>query len=115
MPETTVNKRSEAFFQLREDMERKQRKIIPFMRREGYGYKQIARELHLKADDVKKFCKKNRIGGFPVEYRMNVAEAQRQGCACMFCGMPIKQPKVGRKRRYCDSTCRKRYNKAYSL
>ena len=65
------------------------------------GYGEIAKELDLKKDYVKKFCKKYGIGGFPVEYKMNVTEAQRQGYACIFCGMPITQPRNALKK-YCS-------------
>lgn len=85
------------------------RKVIPFMRKQGCGYGEIAGKLNMSKDSVKKFCKANRIGGFPIEYRLNVTEAQRRGLACMFCGMPLKQPKVGRKRMYCDCNCKKRF------
>lgn len=84
------------------------RKIIPFLRKQGKGYGEIAKELDLKKDNVKKFCKKYGIGGFPVEYKMNVAEAQRQGYACIFCGMPITQPRNTLKK-YCSSRCKDRH------
>ena len=83
-------------------MNKNTRKVIPFMRRAGCGYGEIASKLNIEKEYVKKFCKRYRIGGFPIEYRLNVTEAQRRGLACMFCGMPLKQPKVGRKKKYCD-------------
>ena len=90
-------------------MVRKVRKVIPFLRRQGMGYGEIAKELNLKKGYVKNFCRIHHIGGFPEEYRLNVSEAQHRGEACLYCGMPLKQPKVGRKRMYCDNACRKRF------
>ena len=72
------------------------------------GYGEIAKELDLKKDYVKKFCKKYGIGCFPVEYKMNVTEAQRQGYACIFCGMPITQPRNALKK-YCSNRCKDRH------
>ena len=97
------------FFVLVIFMDKNAKKVIPFMRMQGKGYGEIGKELNMPKDAVKKFCKRYRLGGFPVEYRLNVEEAKRNGCACIFCGMPIKQPKVGRKRLYCGSTCREKF------
>lgn len=79
------------------------------LRAQGMGYRAIASTVNLSRDIVRNYCRSKGIGGFHVEYEMNLAERISSGRACAFCGADLKQPKTGRPKRFCSELCRRRF------
>jgi len=75
----------------------------------GAGYKAIASVLGLSRDIVRNYCKSSSFSGYPVEVAMNLEERMRQGQVCRCCGKIIRQPLMGRKRKFCSETCRRQW------
>ena len=45
--------------------------------------------------------------------KMNIKERIASGDACEFCGEPLRNPKTGRRRRFCSDKCRMNYWKGH--
>ena len=84
-----------------------QAKQIRDFRVKGIGYKAIASVLGLSRDVVRMYCKNHGLGGYGAEVVVNTAEQIQQGRACPYCSQTIRQPGMGRRRKFCSDTCRR--------
>ena len=87
-----------------------QKKTIREMRFRGYGYKKIAKDLKLKRDTVRDYCRCHKLTGWKEDFFPEVQKKMEQGKVCWNCGFPIEQPARG-KRMFCSSRCRARYGR----
>ena len=55
------------------------------LRGQGMGYRAIASVMNLTRDAVRAYCRSVGIGGFRIEYGMNLKERMDDGRACAFC------------------------------
>jgi hypothetical protein len=83
-------------------------KIMQF-RRQGMGYKAIANILGLSRDIVRGFCKRCGLDGTAAVIQKNIELKTDDGFLCAFCSKPLKQPRHGRKRRFCSDDCRRNW------
>ncbi len=79
------------------------------LRAQGMGYRAIATTVNLSRDAVRAYCRSVGIGGYRIEYEMNLKERMNDGRACSFCGAELIQPVTGRRRRFCSDICRRSY------
>ena len=86
-----------------------QEEQIRQLRSQGIGYRQIAKQLDLSRDDVRNYCKKYNLNGYKDAVAANMQMMQENGCMCRYCGSFLKQPKTGRKRHFCNDTCRRKW------
>lgn len=84
-----------------------QKNKIPELRSSGMGYKAIANVLGLSRDVVRSFCKKYGLEGNAAVIRENIELRVKNGVLCACCSKPLKQPKTGRKRKFCSEECRR--------
>lgn len=77
---------------------------IEFLRKQGFGYRQIALELGLSRDAVRYYCKTHDLAGNAKEAHENV-----KGILCPQCGKKLTQPQTGRKRLFCSTECRRKW------
>ena len=82
---------------------------IRLLRSQGMGYRAIASVMNLTRDAVRNQCRMAGIGGYRIEYEMNLQERMNAGRACAFCGADLVQPHTGRRRRFCSDICRRNY------
>ena len=87
-----------------------QKKTIREMRFRGYGYKLIAKELRLKRDTVRDYCRGHELTGRLEDFFPEIQAQMDEGLLCRNCGFPIEQPARG-KRVFCSPRCMNRYNK----
>lgn len=73
-------------------MNETQKKMLSGLRQQGLGYIKIAKAMGVSVNTVKSYCKRH--------------EVQARNGYCLYCGKPLKQVKGGRKRKFCDDTCR---------
>lgn len=90
----------------------KQREEIRKLRLSGLGYKMIAKLIDSKESNVYEYCKAHGLSGTPELVKLNYPIWCEQNNRCAFCGSKLKQPKVGRRRRFCSGSCRTRYCRA---
>jgi hypothetical protein len=83
------------------------------MRLKGAGYRAIATATGLSRDSVRNYCKNNGINGFGEVAKLNLQEQMKQGNACLLCGMVIKQPLRGRRKKFCSEACRREWWKKH--
>lgn len=76
-------------------------KIIRF-RRQGRGYADIGRELHISKDTVKSFCRRN---GLTVA---DLKPVNNQNI-CRECGKPLVQQEKKKRRIFCCKSCREKW------
>lgn len=76
-------------------------KIIRF-RRQGLGYADIGRELHISKDTVKSFCRRN---GLTVS---NNKQVDDKGF-CRECGKTLIQQEKTKRRIFCCKSCREKW------
>lgn len=79
------------------------------LRAQGMGYRSIASTVNLSRDLVRNYCRGQGLGGFRIEYEMNLQERMKDGRACAFCGAELNQKSTGRPRRFCCDICRRAY------
>lgn len=79
------------------------------LRAQGMGYRAIASVTNLSRDTVRNHCRTAGIGGYRIEYEMNLRERMNDGRACAFCGAALMQPHTGRHKRFCSDICRRSY------
>ena len=77
---------------------------IEFLRKQGFGYRQIALELGLSRDAVRYYCKTHDLAGNAKEAHKSV-----KGVRCQQCGKKLNQPQTGRKRLFCSDECRRKW------
>ena len=83
------------------------------MRLKGEGYRSIATATGLSRDSVRNYCKTHGINGFGEAAKLNLQEQIKQGNACLLCGIVIKQPVRGRKKKFCSDACRREWWKKH--
>ena len=86
-----------------------QEEQIRQLRTQGAGYRQIAKDLNLSCDEVRYYCKKQNINGFPAAVQANMQMMREAGDLCRNCGSFLKQPHTGRKRHFCNEECRRQW------
>lgn len=79
------------------------------LRIKGVGYQAIAAVLGQSRDNVRGFCKRNGLDGNAKVVALNVKEQMKNHVLCSSCGMPIKQKKRGRVRKFCSDDCRRKW------
>ena len=84
-----------------------QAKQIREFRMKGAGYKAIASVLGLSRDVVRNYCISHNLDGYAPEVALNMQEDNQNDDNCPFCKKIIKQPKMGRKRKFCSEKCRR--------
>lgn len=77
---------------------------IEFLRKQGFGYRQIAVDLNLPRDTVRYYCKKHDLAGNAKE-----AYTSAKGVICPQCGKRLLQPETGRKRVFCSDACKNKW------
>ena len=77
-------------------MTEKQRHEITRLRREGFGYTAVAKQLGISKDTVKSFCRRNGLSG----------ELEPVQGACRECGQPLPRAERMKPRVFCCETCR---------
>lgn len=88
-----------------------QKREIIKLRTEGLGYKKISETLNISRDKVKYFCKCSGFNGYGKEIKEKYESGA--GDVCKYCGKPIKQPKRGRRKKFCSAECKKTWGKIY--
>ena len=83
-----------------------QRKLIRSYRLQGWGYKRIAKGLHLTVDRVQRYCRKNGLAGPGALVNLNLPVWCEHNMRCKVCGKKLTQPSRGRKRHFCSGKCR---------
>ena len=90
-------------------MKDEHRKKIREYRMSGKGFRLIAKELDLKLDAVREFCRNNGLAG-PAEYvKFNHYVWSVNNHKCPVCGKKVRQPKRGRSKIFCSGKCRTRH------
>lgn len=88
---------------------RLQKEQIRQLRSQGVGYREIGNQLNLSRDEVRYYCKKQNLNGFPAAVQANLQMMQDAGILCRNCGAYLEQPHTGRKRHFCDDECRRKW------
>ena len=83
-----------------------QKELIRAMRLQGIGYKAIARDLHLRRNQVQLYCKTHGLGGDGNLVRLNYVIWCEKTGHCLYCGTELKQPDRGRRKKFCSGKCR---------
>lgn len=86
-------------------LDRIQKRQIEDLRQKGVGYKTIAAELNLSRDVVRNYCKAAGMDGYGKDY------VDKQ--YCKYCHKELKQPKTGRKKKFCSATCKVEWEKLH--
>lgn len=86
-----------------------QKQQILSMRMQGIGYHVIGKTLNLDEHLVQLYCKSHGLAGDAGLVRLNHDIWCRENNRCAFCGIKLKQPRRGRRRRFCSGSCRTRY------
>lgn len=93
----------------------KEKEIVESLRKFGVGYRSIATALGLCRDIVRNYCKAKGLDGYGnTIYKGQTEEGifqEDKRSKCKNCGKPIEQPKIGRKRLYCSTFCKKEWDK----
>lgn len=77
-----------------------QKEAIETLRRQGLGYKKIAKYLQLSVNTIKSFCQRKRIPqGTPLQ-------ASRLETYCLACGAVLPHISGRKAKRFCSSPCR---------
>ena len=89
-------------------MTNEQKKRISSLRKEGYSYSQIARELGINENTVKTFCRRNGLTGdagkMPEPVFQGITEQP-----CRQCGKPVIQYPGRKEKKFCCDTCRNKW------
>ena len=86
-----------------------QKEMIHAMRLQGIGYRAIAKSLHLRLNRVELYCKTHGLAGDGSLVRLNYAIWCEMNGRCLVCGEKLKQPKRGRRKKFCSGKCRTAY------
>lgn len=83
-------------------MTNEQKLLIEAYRRNGVGYKQIAKELELSPNSVKSYCRRNNLSNEAL--KQNDEES-----SCEQCSKIIQQIKGRKRKRFCSDKCRNQW------
>ena len=86
-----------------------QKAKIVSMRMQGIGYHVIGKTLNLNENQVQHYCKTHGLAGDASLVSLNHAIWCEQNNRCVFCGNKLKQPRTGRRKRFCSGNCRTKY------
>jgi hypothetical protein len=86
-----------------------QKEKILAMRMQGIGYHVIGRTLHLNENQVQLYCKSRGLAGDGSLVHLNHDVWCRENNRCILCGRKLNQPRLGRRKNFCDGRCRTRY------
>jgi hypothetical protein len=86
-----------------------QKDMIRRMRFKGQGYGTIAKQLGMDADRVQDYCRNHGLAGDGNLVRLNYPVWCEQNGRCLICCRKVKQPRVGRRKRFCSGRCRTQY------
>ena len=75
-----------------------QKHQILSLRKQGYGYTKIARELGVSENTVKSYCRRNSLA--KVEREVSTPHT------CLQCGAPVKQNEKRKLKKFCSDKCR---------
>ena len=87
-----------------------EKKTIREMRFRGFGYKKIAKDLGLKRDTIRDYCRCHKLVGKREDFLAVMVKEAEAGLVCRNCGFKIEQPARG-KRIFCSPRCMYRYKK----
>ena len=79
------------------------------MRMQGIGYHVIGSTLNLDENQVQQYCKTHGLAGDASLVSLNHAVWCEQNNRCVFCGIKLEQPRVGRRKHFCSGNCRTKY------
>lgn len=89
-------------------MTKDEKNSIAQMRRDGYSYSQIARELGINENTVKTFCRRNGLTGAamqaPEPVLPDIVEKP-----CLQCGKPVIQYPGRKEKKFCSDACRNKW------
>lgn len=83
-------------------MTNEQKEKIKRFRRQGRGYADIGRELHISKDTVKSFCRRNGLTGAD-------SKTVDDKNICRECGKPLVQQEKKKRRIFCCKSCREKW------
>lgn len=85
---------------------------IARMRKEGYSYSVIAKQLDLNENTVKTFCRRNSLTGQAAEMpETDFPDIIQKECKC--CGKPFIQYPGRKEKKFCSDACRNRWWNAH--
>ena len=85
-----------------------QRRQIWAMRSQGLGYGTIAKTVNLSRDAIRKFCaRRPELKGYGTVVQKMI-EAQGFDY-CLQCGQPLVHKSVGRPKKFCSVSCRRKH------
>lgn len=96
----------------------KEKENIITLRKMGVGYRAIAAALGLSRDLVRNYCKSKGLDGYGIDiYKRHEEEIieEENKIKCKNCGVPVEQPKTGRRKIYCSPECKKEWNKNHHI
>jgi endogenous inhibitor of DNA gyrase (YacG/DUF329 family) len=88
-------------------MTNEQKSRIAELRKEGLGYKRIAKALGLNDGTVKTYC--HRHGMATVQAETAKPSRDASGDKCRFCGAPLVQLPGRKPKKFCSDECRNRF------
>lgn len=86
-----------------------QEEQIRQLRSQGIGYRNIAKQLNLTRDAVRYYCKSHNLNGHREVVRLNMQRMAEDESVCTYCGRELIQPHTGRKKRFCNDICRRKW------
>ena len=90
-------------------MEDAQKDMIRRMRFKGQGYGTIAKQLGVEPQRVEHYCHKHGLAGDAGLLHLNYPVWCEQNGRCLICCRKLKQPKRGRRKKFCSGRCRTQY------
>jgi hypothetical protein len=86
-------------------MNNTQKEQVARLRAAGFGYMKIAKALSLSDNTVKSYCQRHNLAGVAAkDPAAEIAEG-----FCKECGLPLKEQKCGRKKKFCSDSCRMKW------
>ena len=79
-------------------MNKERREKITEMRKGGFGYKRIAKDIGIPLDTVKSFCRSNKLTGYK--------GGSKHPTVCRECHQALVQPEKKKPIKFCSSVCR---------
>ena len=81
-------------------MTSEQKLQIEEYRKNGIGYKQIAKNIGISVNSVKTYCRRNNLCS---------EDLQKKDTVCEQCGKSIVQTKGRKRKRFCSDSCRNKW------
>ena len=89
---------------------------IKELRMKGIGYRNISSETGIPRDTVRSFCRRNGLDGYASAIHAEKPETdQKNGKEgqCRYCGKKLEQSPTGRKKKFCNEDCRRKWWKLH--